>query len=193
MEEFYSLQGEGYHTGSAAWFIRIGGCDVGCSWCDVKESWNATFFPPKDTDLLVSRALECPAKAVILTGGEPLQYNLDYLCRQLRTKDLKTFLETSGSKPLSGSWDWICLSPKPEWPPREEFYTLANELKMIIFNKEDLNWAETQSEKVRPEAKLFLQPEWSQRETILPVIISYIQTHHKWKLSIQAHKYIGIP
>lgn len=232
MEEFYSLQGEGFHTGEAAWFIRIGGCDVGCTWCDVKESWNARLFPPVDTDKVAEKALQCTANAVIITGGEPLLYNLDYLCEQLKAKSsgqraqdterrvldiemriadpasrianhlkienrtskiIRTFLETSGSRPLSGFWDWICLSPKRDWPPREEFYRLSNELKIIIHAVEDFDWAEEQAGKINPSAHMFLQPEWSRREEILPLIIRYIQDHPWWRLSLQSHKYIGIP
>jgi organic radical activating enzyme len=235
MEEFYSLQGEGFHTGSPAWFIRIGGCDVGCEWCDVRESWNADLFPPAETDKVVERALQCPANAVIVTGGEPLLYNLDYLCGQLKAQGtglraqgsghraqnnknnfsgnldsghlshrkskidnrqsaiIRTFLETSGSRPLTGIWDWICLSPKKEWPPREEFYRIANELKVIIHDEDDLIWAEAQAQQAPDSVHLFLQPEWSRREIMLPRIISYIRTHPEWSLSLQTHKYIGIP
>jgi len=230
MEEFYSLQGEGFHTGEAAWFIRIGGCDVGCAWCDIKESWNAALFPPVETDKVVEKALLCPANAVIVTGGEPLLYNLDYLCEQLRNRSavgsqqlaglsdpdvpkspkgellpslqgsvgegstgIHTFLETSGSQPLSGTWDWICLSPKRDWPPREEFYALSHELKMIIHEEEDFTWAETQRARMNGQGHLYLQPEWSRRVEILPKIIRYIERFPVWKLSLQTHKYIGIP
>jgi len=224
MEEFLSLQGEGYHTGEAAWFIRIGGCDVGCSWCDVKESWNADLFPPVDTDSVVQKALQSGVNAVIVTGGEPLLYNLDYLCEQLKAQSavgsrqstvgsqiaipniqhpisnipdlstpIRTFLETSGSQPLSGSWDWICLSPKQDWPPLEEFYRITHELKVIIHTEEDFNWAEQQASKMHIGAHRFLQPEWSQRNHVLPLIIRYIEEHPSWRLSLQAHKYIGIP
>ncbi|MFH1159955.1 MAG: 7-carboxy-7-deazaguanine synthase QueE [bacterium] len=220
MEEFFSLQGEGFHTGSAAWFIRVGGCDVGCEWCDVKESWNAELFPPVETDQMVYRARKCSANAVIITGGEPLRYNLDYLCQQLKfshetpvmshqasgnshevpatssqqpATSIKTFLETSGTQPLSGIWDWICLSPKREWPPREEFYAISQELKVIIHEPEDLAWAEQQASQVSPDCHLFLQPEWSRRDEMLPLIIQYIKAHPGWKLSLQSHKYIGIP
>ncbi|MBN1197931.1 MAG: 7-carboxy-7-deazaguanine synthase QueE [Bacteroidales bacterium] len=202
MEEFLSLQGEGYHTGEATWFIRIGGCDVGCDWCDVKESWNADLFPPVKTDIVVEKALQSKVNAVIVTGGEPLLYNLNYLCDQLKSLEpqgikqstfVKTFLETSGSQPLSGRWDWICLSPKQEWAPREEFYGFSDELKVIIHQEEDFNWAEKQAERMRPAAHRFLQPEWSQRNRMLPLIIRYIESNPSWRLSLQTHKYIGIP
>jgi len=208
MEQFFSIQGEGFHTGEAAWFIRIGGCDVGCAWCDVKESWDTGLFPPVETDKVVEKALKCKAKAVIVTGGEPLLYNLDYLCEQFKIQEsshpviqsssypasrIKTFLETSGSQPLSGLWDWICLSPKRGWPPREEFYGISHELKMIIHEGDDFQWAEEQASKMNANAYLFLQPEWSQRDAMLPAIFRYIETHPQWKLSLQTHKYIGIP
>ena len=208
MEEFYSLQGEGFHTGEAAWFIRIGGCDVGCAWCDIKESWNAKLFPPVETDKVVVKALQCQAGAVIVTGGEPLLYNLDYLCGQLKAQGaehrisripdpesqiVRTFLETSGSQPLSGVWDWICLSPKREWLPCAEFYDFSHELKVIIHEEEDFGWAEEQAGRMNASAHLFLQPEWSRREEMLPKIIRYIEKNPGWRLSLQAHKYIGIP
>lgn len=217
MEEFLSLQGEGFHTGEAAWFIRIGGCDVGCAWCDVKESWNADLFPPVETDTVVAKALQSGANAVIVTGGEPLLYNLDYLCEQLKVQSairswqsavssdpviqsfshpasgIRAFLETSGSQPLSGNWDWICLSPKQEWAPREEFYGFSDELKVIIHKEDDFDWAEKQAVRVLANAHRFLQPEWSRREEMLPRIVRYIQDHPSWRLSLQAHKYIGIP
>jgi len=200
MEEFYSLQGEGFHMGEAAWFIRIGGCDVGCAWCDVKESWDTGLFPPVETDRVVEKALQCPAKAVIVTGGEPLLYNLDYLCNKLKSsiqypasRIVRTFLETSGSQPLSGIWDWICFSPKRGWPPRKEFYEISHELKMIIYEEDDFLWAEEQASKMQTGVHLFLQPEWSRSREILPQIIRYIESNPQWKLSLQTHKYIGIP
>ena len=193
MEEFLSLQGEGAHTGTAAWFIRIGGCDVGCEWCDVKESWNASLFPPVDIESVVRNALGSGVKAAIITGGEPLHYNLSFLCRKLKANGFHTFLETSGSMPLTGEWDWICLSPKRAWPPRREFYSVCRELKVIIRDQEDLVWAELQREQVPESCSLYLQPEWSRREEIIPGIVRYIGSHPEWKLSLQIHKYIGIP
>lgn len=195
MDEFWSIQGEGFHAGRPAWFIRIGGCDVGCSWCDEKESWNADNFPPVDTDLVVDRALGSLSGSVIVTGGEPLLYNLDYFCERLKGQGsgILTFIETSGCRPLSGQWDWICLSPKRDWPPRDEFHKLGNELKVIIQGKEDFVWAEEQAGKIHPGAHLFLQPEWSRRAEILPEIIRYIHSCPKWRLSLQIHKYAGIP
>lgn len=193
MEEFYSLQGEGYHTGEAAYFIRIGGCDVGCYWCDVKESWNADLHPAIATDEIIERAASYPAKAVIITGGEPLNYNLDYLCNQLQNKGIKTFLETSGSSPMSGSWDWICLSPKHNIHPLESNLLLAGELKVIITDDTDFEWAEINAAKVNQACLLYLQPEWSKREKMMPKIIDYIMRNPKWRISLQSHKYMRIP
>lgn len=193
MEEFYTLQGEGFNTGQAAYFIRIGGCDVGCSWCDVKESWNAQLYPPVETDGVIERALQYPAKAVVITGGEPLNYNLDYLSGRLRASGVKIFIETSGSRPLSGSTDWLCLSPKKGSPPLEEILLAANELKVIIQDETDLSWAEENAVRVNPGCALFLQPEWSHRNAIMPVIISYIKEHPQWRISLQSHKYMRIP
>lgn len=193
MEEFYSLQGEGYHTGEAAYFIRIGGCDVGCYWCDVKESWNAELHPAIAIDEIIERAASYPAKAVIITGGEPLNYNLDYLCNQLQNKGIKTFLETSGSSPMSGSWDWICLSPKHNIHPLENNLLLAGELKVIITDDTDFEWAEINAAKVNQACLLYLQPEWSKREKMMPKIIDYIMQNPKWRISLQSHKYMRIP
>jgi 7-carboxy-7-deazaguanine synthase len=193
MEEFYTLQGEGYHTGQAAYFIRLGGCDVGCSWCDVKESWNALLYPPVETDGIIERALRFPAKAVVLTGGEPMNYNLDYLSDGLKRNGVMIFVETSGAQPLSGKPDWICLSPKKNSPPLEDNLLRADELKVIIQDDTDLTWAEENREKVRPGCKLFLQPEWSHRNTIMPLIISYIKDRPEWRISLQSHKYMRIP
>ncbi len=193
MEEFYSLQGEGFHTGKAAWFIRVGGCDVGCRWCDVKESWNADLHPLTPADEIVSRAAECPAKAVVVTGGEPLQYNMDYLCRQLHQHEIKTFLETSGSEKLSGSWDWVCLSPKRNSPPAPEILPMADELKVIIADENDFAWAEQNAALVKPGCKLLLQPEWSQYNRMIQPIVDYILQHPHWTISLQAHKFMRIP
>lgn len=193
MEEFYSLQGEGFHTGKAAWFIRIGGCDVGCNWCDVKESWNADLHPLTSTDEIVRKAADCNAKSVVLTGGEPLQYNMTYLCDELHQKGIKIFLETSGSEKLSGSWDWICLSPKQNSPPLPEMLELADELKVIIHDERDFIWAEKYSNLVKPDCKLLLQPEWSQYNKMIHQITDYIMQNPKWTISLQAHKFMRIP
>ena len=193
MEEFYSIQGEGYNTGQAAFFIRVGGCDVGCKWCDVKESWNAEAFPPVSTDLVVQHAITYAAKSIVVTGGEPLMYNMDYLCHELHRHDIRIFLETSGSQPLSGNWDWICVSPKKDAPPLQELALQAHELKVIIHDHTDFQWGEEQSRLVSPSCLLYLQPEWSRHETMMPEIIRYIHENPKWRISLQSHKYMHIP
>ena len=193
MEEFFTLQGEGFHTGRAAYFVRIGGCDVGCHWCDSKESWDAEKYPAVATDMIIEHAASYPAKAIVVTGGEPLLYNLDYLCQGLHRLGITTFLETSGSSGLSGIWDWICLSPKKDAPPLPEIFAKANELKVIIEDVPDLSWAEENAGHVSSSCIIYLQPEWSQRDIIIPVIVKYIQAHPKWKISLQAHKYMRIP
>ena len=193
MEEFYTIQGEGYNTGKAAYFIRLGGCDVGCHWCDVKESWNADLHPLTKTDLIVENASQNPGKAVVVTGGEPLIYNLDYLTSALRERGIKTFIETSGAYPLSGVWDWICLSPKKFKAPLVQISQLAHELKIIIFNKSDFLWAEEHAKAVSPSCKLYLQPEWSQSTKVTPLIIEYVKENPRWEISLQTHKYLNIP
>ena len=192
IEEFYTIQGEGFHTGKAAYFIRIGGCDVGCHWCDVKESWNAKLHPPTSTDIIVENASK-NANTVVVTGGEPLMWKLDYLTNSLQKNNIKTHIETSGAYNLSGSWDWICLSPKKTKLPLEEIYSKAHELKMIIFNKNDFKFAEEQASKVGLGCKLFLQPEWSKRDDIMPLLVDYVLDNPKWKVSLQTHKYLNIP
>jgi organic radical activating enzyme len=193
MEDFYTLQGEGYHTGRAAYFLRIGGCDVGCSWCDVKESWNASLWPLTETDEIVKRVLGCPAKSVVITGGEPLMYNLDYLSAELNKNGFKTFLETSGSHSMSGHWDWVCLSPKKFSPPLPEIYASADEFKVIIQSEGDFEWAEKNAGRLRKKCLLILQPEWSVRETMMEIIVEYVKSHPEWRISLQSHKYMRIP
>jgi len=193
VEEFYSLQGEGFHTGKAAYFLRVGGCDVGCCWCDEKSSWNAEAWEMVDVEEVVLRAAQYPAKAVVVTGGEPLMWNLDYICKIFDNHGIQKFLETSGSHPLSGTWDWICLSPKKNAPPLTELILIANELKIIVETEEDFEWAEKQARLVSPDCKLWLQPEWSRSEKIIPIIIEYILAHPKWSISLQSHKYMRIP
>lgn len=193
MEEFYSLQGEGFHTGKPAYFIRLGGCDVGCSWCDVKESWRADTHSLTSVEEVVNRVLSIPAKAVVVTGGEPLCYDLGFLCSELKKSGIKTHLETSGSQPLTGQWDWLCLSPKYSSPPLDDFYNMADELKVIIQRKEDFAWAENNSAKVSSKCHLYLQPEWSVHLKIMPVIVEYILQHPEWRISLQSHKYMQIP
>ncbi len=192
MEAFYTIQGEGYHKGSAAFFVRIGGCDVGCHWCDVKESWDAEKHPPTTIDKIVSQAKE-HAKVVVVTGGEPLMWNMDPLTQALRDAGLKTHIETSGAYPLSGTWDWICLSPKKRMLPKKEIYTKADELKVIVYNKDDLQFAEQQAKDVTSSCKLYLQPEWSRRDSAIPLIVDHVLAFPKWLASLQTHKYLKIP
>ncbi len=193
MEEFYTIQGEGFHSGKAAYFIRLGGCDVGCHWCDVKESWNAELHPLTSIDTIVANASKYPAKTVVVTGGEPLLYNLDLLTKRLKAEGIKTFIETSGAYPLSGDWDWICLSPKKFKVPLYAIAPLAGELKVIVFNKSDFDWAEEHANLVSDQCKLYLQPEWSKAELMTPQIIEYVKDHPRWEVSLQTHKYMNIP
>jgi organic radical activating enzyme len=192
MEEFYTIQGEGFHTGTAAYFIRIGGCDVGCHWCDVKESWNAELHPPTSINLIVENASKY-ADTVVVTGGEPLMWDMAPLTQNLKSHNLKVHIETSGAYQLSGTWDWICLSPKKNKLPTQTVYDSANELKVIIYNKHDFIFAEEQAQKVNPSAILFLQPEWSNKQEITPLIVDYVMNHPKWRVSLQTHKYLNIP
>ena len=192
MEEFYTIQGEGYHTGKAAYFIRVGGCDVGCHWCDVKESWNADLHPPTLANTIVEHAKKY-SDTVVITGGEPLMWSMDYLTKMLRKNGLKTHIETSGAYSFSGIWDWFCLSPKKTKLPLEEVYREADELKMIIFNKSDFEFAEDHAAKVGKNCELFLQPEWSRKEKMTELIVEYVMKNPKWKISLQTHKYLNIP
>ncbi|MDO3694552.1 7-carboxy-7-deazaguanine synthase QueE [Wenyingzhuangia sp. chi5] len=191
MEEFYTIQGEGAHTGTAAYFIRVGGCDVGCHWCDVKESWDANLHPPTHADLIVKNA--SPYKTIVITGGEPLMWDMQYLTSSLQNQGLQTHIETSGAYPLSGQWNWICLSPKKTKLPLEGIYSEAHELKMIIHNKSDFEFAEQQAAKVSDKCGLYLQPEWSKKELMTPMIVDYVMKNPKWKISLQTHKYLNIP
>lgn len=193
MEDFYTIQGEGFHSGKAAYFIRLGGCDVGCHWCDVKESWNAELHPLTSVAQIVANASKYPAKTVVVTGGEPLLYNLDLLTSELNKIGIKTFIETSGAYPLSGNWDWICLSPKKFKAPVQAITPLAGELKVIVFNKSDFEWAEEHAKHVSENCKLYLQPEWSKAEQMTPLIIEYVKDHPKWEVSLQTHKFMNIP
>jgi organic radical activating enzyme len=193
METFYSLQGEGFHQGKAAFFIRLAGCDVGCVWCDVKESWDASKHPHRTIQSLVDEVLTHPAPLVIITGGEPLLHQLDTLTSALKAIGKQVHLETSGSSPLSGNFDWICVSPKKFKAPLPEVLLKADELKVIVFNRHDLSWGESFQPQVPASCELFLQPEWDQRDTVTPLMISYIEQNPKWQLSLQIHKYIHIP
>lgn len=193
MEHFYTIQGEGFHQGKAAYFIRLGGCDVGCVWCDVKDSWNAEKHPQYEVGTLVTEVKKTAAKLVIITGGEPLMHNLDALTKELKAAGLQTNIETSGAHPLSGTWDWICLSPKKFKLPLPEIIPLASELKIIIFNKSDFEWAEKYAALVSTSCELYLQPEWDKSAELMPMIIEYIKANPKWELSLQIHKYINVP
>ena len=192
MEEFYTIQGEGSHTGTAAYFIRVGGCDVGCHWCDVKESWNADLHPPTLADTIVENVKKF-AKTVVITGGEPLMWSMDYITELLQKNYIKTHIETSGAYSFSGKWDWFCLSPKKTKLPLEENYREADELKMIIHNQSDFIFAEEQAAKVGKKCQLFLQPEWSKKEKMTEQIVEYVMKNPKWKISLQTHKYLNIP
>jgi len=192
MEEFYTIQGEGFHKGTAAYFVRIGGCDVGCHWCDVKESWNANLHPPTETEQIAENASKY-SNTVVVTGGEPLTWDMGPLTRLFKEKDMQVHIETSGAYKLTGTWDWICLSPKKIKLPTEEIYEHADELKVIVYNQDDLKFAEEQAAKVKNDCILYLQPEWSKREKIMPQIVDYVMANPKWKVSLQTHKYLNIP
>ena len=192
MEEFYTIQGEGYHKGTAAYFIRIGGCDVGCHWCDVKESWDAEKHPPTATKTIVDNALKY-SDTIVITGGEPLTWDMTRITKSLKEKGAKTHIETSGAYKLTGDWDWICLSPKKLKLPTAEVSKKAHELKVIVYNKSDFAFAEQQAEKVGKNCILYLQPEWSVRDKIVPLIVDYVMKNPKWKVSLQTHKYLNIP
>jgi len=192
MEEFYTIQGEGYHKGKAAYFVRIGGCDVGCHWCDVKESWDADLHPPTNTETIVSNASKY-SNTVVVTGGEPLIWDMNPLTSLFKEQGMTVHIETSGAYQLTGQWDWICLSPKKNKLPKEDVYENANELKMIIYNKDDFRFAEEQAEKVNDDCILYLQPEWSNRDKMMPQIVDYVMNNPKWIVSLQTHKYLNIP
>ncbi|MDX1955631.1 MAG: 7-carboxy-7-deazaguanine synthase QueE [Chitinophagaceae bacterium] len=193
MEHFYTIQGEGFHQGRAAYFVRLGGCDVGCTWCDVKDSWDADKHPMTDLEELVKTIRNTPAKIVVITGGEPLMHDLQALTHLLHAAGLKTHIETSGAHPLSGQWDWVCLSPKKFKAPLPEILPFANELKVVVFNKSDFDWAEKYAAQVSADCKCYLQPEWDKAAAMTPLIVEYIKAHPQWELSLQIHKYIQVP
>jgi len=192
MEDFYTIQGEGHHTGTAAYFVRIGGCDVGCHWCDVKESWDPEKHPPTRTSEIVKKAAHW-SDTVVVTGGEPLTWDMAPLTKGFRNENMKIHIETSGAYSLTGNWDWICLSPKKNKLPTQEAYNQADELKVIIYNKHDFKFAEEQAKLTNQKAILYLQPEWSVREKMMPLIVDYIMENPKWRISLQTHKYLRIP
>lgn len=193
MESFHTLQGEGAFTGQAAYFIRLAGCDVGCTWCDVKDSWDASKHPVHFVEQIVEDASRHPARIAVVTGGEPLLYNLLPLTTALRKAGFRTHIETSGSSPLSGEWHHICFSPKKFKAPVSGFHALADELKVVVFNKHDLQWAEGHASLTRPECAVYLQPEWSKRDTMMPLVVNHVLEHPRWRVSLQTHKYMNIP
>jgi organic radical activating enzyme len=193
MEAFYTLQGEGFHQGKAAYFIRLAGCDVGCVWCDVKESWDENIYPLQSIEEIVANAKKNPSRLIVITGGEPTLHNLEELTAALKKEKFSIHIETSGSSPLTGELDWICLSPKKFKPPLPEILLKANELKIIVFNKSDFLWAEKYAARVSSSCKLYLQPEWEKAAIVTPLIIDYIKENPKWQLSLQIHKYINVP
>ena len=192
MESFYTIQGEGFHKGKASYFIRIGGCDVGCHWCDVKESWDAAAHPIISTKEIIDEAIKY-SDTIVITGGEPLMWDMTSLTNGLKSKNKIIHIETSGAYKLTGNWDWICLSPKKRMNPLAEFYNVANELKVIVYNKDDLKFAEEQAKMVNSDAHLYLQPEWDNREKMMPIMVDYVKNNPKWKISLQTHKYLNIP
>ena len=192
MEAFYTLQGEGYHKGSAAYFIRIGGCDVGCHWCDVKESWDAEKHPPTNIESIVTEAKKY-SDTIVITGGEPLMWDMEPLTTALNEAGLNIHIETSGAYDITGYWDWFCLSPKKNKLPTKEAASRADELKVIIYNKDDFRFAEEQAQRVGKDCVLYLQPEWSKRDTMMPLMVDYVLANPQWKVSLQTHKYLNIP
>lgn len=192
MEEFYTIQGEGFHKGTAAYFIRVGGCDVGCHWCDVKESWNAELHPPTKTETIVANAKKY-SDTIVVTGGEPLTWDMTVLTTLLKAEGMQVHIETSGAYELSGTWDWVCLSPKKLKLPTQSVYDKANELKVIVYNQDDFRFAEEQAAKVNKDCILYLQPEWSKRDKVVQEIVDYVMKNPKWKVSLQTHKYLNIP
>lgn len=193
MEQFYSLQGEGFHSGRPAVFIRVAGCDVGCVWCDVKESWEVEENQYKSITKIVDEVIDSKCDFAVITGGEPATYNLEFLTKALKDKKIEVAIETSGVYPLRGNFDWVCFSPKKFKAPHEDSYTVTDELKVVIYHKSDFEWAEMHASKLKNDAKLYLQPEWGKKEELLPLIIDYIKENSKWKLSLQTHNYLDIP
>ncbi|MEG2756307.1 MAG: 7-carboxy-7-deazaguanine synthase QueE, partial [Mucinivorans sp.] len=193
VEDFYTIQGEGFHSGEAAYFIRLGGCDVACEWCDARFTWNPRKFPPVAIEQIVARAVECPAQSIVITGGEPTLYPLEPLTKALRLRGLQIFIETSGTNELRGTFDWICLSPKRQNPPLQSVLDKADELKVIIQTQVDFEWAEANATQVNENCRLYLQPEWSRMGQISPFIVEYVKNHPEWRISLQSHKFLHIP
>lgn len=193
MEDFYTIQGEGAHSGTPAYFLRLGGCDVGCVWCDVKESWDAAAHPAVEAEEMLLKVKSSKAEIAVITGGEPLMYDLGELTETLRSAGVRTHVETSGAHPISGHWDWVTFSPKKFKAPLDDFYPAANELKVVVYNKHDFQWAEEHAARVSDDCRLFLQPEWSRRHEMMPLIVEYVKENPRWHISLQTHKYLDIP
>ncbi|MFM2307810.1 MAG: hypothetical protein RLZZ367_2479 [Bacteroidota bacterium] len=193
MEHFYTIQGEGFYQGKAAYFVRLGGCDVGCPWCDVKESWEVDKHPQMSVDQIVAFVESSGTRICVVTGGEPLMHNLEELTRVLKSKGIRTHIETSGAYPLTGQWDWVCVSPKRFKLPLKEMLAIANELKVVVAHRNDLRWAEQNAKDVNSNCQLFLQPEWDEAEEILPLMIDYVKNNQQWEISLQIHKYLNVP
>ncbi|HTF21985.1 MAG TPA: 7-carboxy-7-deazaguanine synthase QueE [Chryseolinea sp.] len=193
MEDFYTIQGEGAYQGSPAYFIRLGGCDVGCVWCDVKESWDASAHPLVDIEEMASRAAATRTHIAVITGGEPLMYDLTDLTRSIRARNIRTHIETSGAYPMSGEWDWVCFSPKKFKAPHPTVFDHADELKVVIYHKSDIEWATGFVSQLKSSCQLFLQPEWSRHDEVLPLIIDFVKDNPRWQVSLQIHKYMNIP
>lgn len=193
MEHFYTIQGEGFYSGAAAYFVRVGGCDVGCHWCDVKESWDAKKHPEMSVEQIINTIKQTPTRIVVVTGGEPLMWNMAPLTQALKNEGFRVHIETSGAYDFTGYWDWVCLSPKKTKLPVLEAYQKANELKIIIYNQHDFLFAEEQASRVSADCKLYLQPEWSKKDKVTEDIITYVKNNPKWQISLQTHKYLDIP
>ena len=193
MEAFHTIQGEGFHQGKAAFFVRLAGCDVGCHWCDVKESWDPAKHPKVSIDDIVDKAMKKSTRLAVITGGEPLMYDLTGLTRALKDRGFRTHIETSGAHPMSGEWDWICFSPKKFKSPDPVIFGLAHELKIIIYHQSDFHWAQEIGSKVNPACKMFLQPEWSRKDKMIPLITEFVMDNPVWEISLQIHKYMNIP
>ncbi|RLD70571.1 MAG: 7-carboxy-7-deazaguanine synthase QueE [Bacteroidetes bacterium] len=193
VEQFYTLQGEGFHTGKAAYFIRIGGCDIGCRWCDSKISWSPGIHRLVSVDEILEKVLATPARSVVVTGGEPSLYNLNPLCNKLKAHNIETFIETSGAYKLTGTWDWICLSPKQNLHPDKSMYNRADELKIIVYEDDDIKWAEECAKRVPDSCILYLQPEWSRFAVNIGKIVDYAKNNPQWMVSLQSHKFMKIP
>jgi 7-carboxy-7-deazaguanine synthase len=193
MEDFYTIQGEGAYQGSPAYFIRLGGCDVGCVWCDVKESWDASAHPLVEIEEMAARAAATPTNIAVITGGEPLMYDLTELTRTIHARNIRTHIETSGAYPMSGEWDWVCFSPKKFKAPHPSVFDQADELKVVVYHKSDIEWATEFVSRLKPSCQLFLQPEWSKRDEVLPLMIDFVKDNPRWQISMQIHKYMNIP